>query len=81
MEVFYKRENEYDWRGPAKVVGVSGKTVIVKHGDSLREIARVPITRIENKTLEQELKIKAYRNNNLWRMKLKYWMCQRKKLQ
>ena len=46
-EVFYKRENENEWRGPAKVVGVSGKTVVVKHGDSLREIARVHITRIQ----------------------------------
>ena len=46
-EVFYKRENENEWRGPAEVVGVSGKTVIVKHGNSLREIARVHITRIQ----------------------------------
>ena len=49
-EVFYKRENENEWRGPAKVVGVSGKTVVVKHGDSLREIARVHITRIQGKS-------------------------------
>ena len=48
-EVFYKRENEKEWRGPAIVVGVVGKTVIVKHGDSLREIARVHITRIQGK--------------------------------
>ena len=46
-EVFYKRENEREWRGPAKVVGVSGKTVVVKHGDSLREVARVHISRIQ----------------------------------
>ena len=47
-EVFYKREDEKEWRGPAEVVGVSGKTVIVKHGNSLREIARVHITRIQS---------------------------------
>ena len=53
-EVFYKRENEHEWRGPAKVIGVSGKTVVVKHGDSLREIARVHITRIQSRSLEKE---------------------------
>ena len=40
-EVFYKRENESVWRGPAKVIGSSGKTVVVKHGDSLREVTRI----------------------------------------
>ena len=53
-EVFYKRENEPEWRGPAKVIGVSGKTVVVKHGDSLREIARIHITRIQSRSLEKE---------------------------
>ena len=53
-EVFYKRENENEWRGPAKVVGVSGKTVVVKHGDSLREIARVHVTRIQGKLSGKE---------------------------
>ena len=50
-EVFYKRENENEWRGPAKVVGVSGKTVVVKHGESLREIARVHVTRIQGQVV------------------------------
>ena len=45
-EVFYKREGEKSWRGPAKVVGVDGKTVIVKHGGDLKEICRVHITRL-----------------------------------
>ena len=58
-EVFYKRENEHERRGSAKVVGVSGKTVVVKHGDSLREIARVHITRIQSRSLEKEEKTKT----------------------
>ena len=49
-EVFYKRESENEWRGPARVIGVSGKTVVVKHGDSLREIARVHVTRIQGRS-------------------------------
>ncbi len=53
-DVYYKRENEEEWRWPAKVIGVSGKTVIVKHGDSLREVARVHITRIQGSTTRNE---------------------------
>ena len=45
-EIFYKREGEEEWRGPARVVGIDGKTVIVKHGGDLREICRVHITRL-----------------------------------
>ena len=50
-EVYYKREDEKQWRGPAKVIGVDGKVVVVKHGDSIRKIARVHITRIQGATL------------------------------
>ena len=53
-EVFYKREMESEWRGPAKVVGVTGKIVIVKHGESLREVSRVHITRIQGKEINEE---------------------------
>ena len=35
MRLSYKRENEHEWRGPAKEAGVSGPTVVVQHGDSL----------------------------------------------
>ena len=45
-EVFYKRDGEKEWRGPAKVIGIDGKTIVVKHGGSIREIARVHITRM-----------------------------------
>ena len=45
-EVYYKRDGEQEWRGPAKVIGTDGKTVVVKHGGSVREIARVHITRV-----------------------------------
>ena len=46
-EVYYKRDGEKAWRGPAKVVGIDGKTVVVKHGGDLREICRVHITRLK----------------------------------
>ena len=29
-EVYYKREGEKEWRGPARVIGIDGKMVIVK---------------------------------------------------
>ena len=53
-EVYYKREGENEWRGPAKVIGRDGKTVIVKHGGLIRTIARVHITRIQRADEEQE---------------------------
>ena len=53
-EVYYKRDNEQLWRGPAKILGVCGKTVVVKHGDSLREVARVHITRIQSSKDKKE---------------------------
>src|SRR5215469_9827209 len=46
-KVFYKRNIDKRWRGPAKVVGRDGKTVIVKHDGDLREIARIHITRLQ----------------------------------
>ena len=45
--VLYKRENDKEWRGPAKVIGRDGKTVIVKHGGYVTGISRVHITRIQ----------------------------------
>src|SRR5215469_17403920 len=53
-KVYYKREGEQNWRGPATVVGRVGKTVIVKHGGTLREIARVHITRTQKGTTKKE---------------------------
>ena len=45
--MLYKREREREkmWRGPAVVIGRDGKNVIVKHGEMLREVARVHVTR------------------------------------
>ena len=31
-EVYYKRNDANEWRGPGKVIDIEGKTVIVKHG-------------------------------------------------
>ena len=39
----------------ARVVGIDGKTIIVKHGDSLREIARVHVTRIQSAGLKEDI--------------------------
>ena len=45
-KVYYKKEKEKLWRGPAVVIGRNGKNVIVKHGGLLKELARVHMTRI-----------------------------------
>src|SRR5215469_16111224 len=46
-KVLYKRENEKRWRGPAKVIGVDNKTIIVKHGSDIRRVNRIHNTRIQ----------------------------------
>lgn len=62
-KVYYKRENEKRWRGPAKVIGIDGKTVIVKHGGTLREINRVHITRIEQ-VGEEKFNVESSKENS-----------------
>src|SRR5215469_10784701 len=52
--VFYKREKEEKWRGPGKVIGIDGKTEVIKHGSLLRNVNRIHITRIR-KCSEDEL--------------------------
>ena len=42
--VYYKREGEDRWRGPARVIGKDGKVNVVRHGG---QIARVHICRLK----------------------------------
>ena len=35
---FYKLPNEHRWQGPATVVGVGGKVILIKHGSILRRV-------------------------------------------
>jgi hypothetical protein len=46
--VLYKKDGEHEWRGPAKVIGRDGKTVVIKHGGDVRSVNRVHITKIQN---------------------------------
>ena len=48
--VYYKRDGEDRWRGPARVIGKDGKVYILRHGGY---IVRVHICRIK-KTMERE---------------------------
>ena len=43
-EVFYKRESEGRWRGPAKIIGKDGKCVIIKHQGSIVSVPSCMIT-------------------------------------
>ena len=45
-KVYYKRDKEDRWRGPARVIGTDGKTVIVKQGIDVREINRSHIIKV-----------------------------------
>lgn len=41
--VYFKRENDNEWKGPGTVIGQEGKTVIIKHGSY---IVKVHVTRV-----------------------------------
>lgn len=53
-KVYYKRNMDKEWRGPAKIIGQDGKTIIVKHGGTLRAISKIHSTRIK-KIKEDEM--------------------------
>src|SRR5215469_3243478 len=53
-KVFFKREGDTKWHGPGKVIGVDGKTVIVKQGALLRNAVRIHITRLQGEKNKQE---------------------------
>ena len=46
-KVMYKREKDKVWKGPAKVVGLDGKTVLVKQGGYVTQVQKVHITRVK----------------------------------
>lgn len=39
-------EIDKQWKGPAKVIRSDGKTIVVKHGGTLRDVTSVCITRL-----------------------------------
>ena len=45
-KVYYKKDMEDKWRGPAKVIGKEGKTVIVKQGSDVRGINRSHVIKV-----------------------------------
>src|SRR5215469_2167566 len=53
-KIFYKKEGEDKWRGPGKVIGTDGKTVMVKQGALLRNVSKVHITKINKESLKEE---------------------------
>ena len=38
--VFYKRENDNEWKGPGEVIGVDGTNILVKHGGYVVKVER-----------------------------------------
>ena len=45
-KVYYKKDKEDKWRGPAKVIGRDGKTVVVKQGSDVRETNRSHVIKV-----------------------------------
>ena len=54
-EVYYKRNDSNEWRGPGIVIGRDGKTVIVKHGGRVVKVHVVSLVRMpkENNTEDE----------------------------
>ena len=54
-EVYYKRNNSQEWRGPAKVVFIDGKVVEVRHGGVNLRVHTVSLTKMpKDSELENE---------------------------
>ena len=45
-KVYCKKDKEDKWRGPAKVLGKDGKTVVVKQGSDVRETNRSHLIKV-----------------------------------
>ena len=46
-KVYYKKVGEEKWKGPRVVIGKDGKTVVIKHDSSLRNVTKIQITGIQ----------------------------------
>ena len=46
-KVLYKKDKEGKWRGPAGVLGMERKTVVVKQGSDVREINRSHVIKVK----------------------------------
>ena len=45
-KVYYKKDKKDKWRGPTKVKGKEGKTVVVKQGSNVRETNRSHVIKV-----------------------------------
>ena len=45
-KIFYKRNYDNRWRGPAQVIGQDGKTVYIRHGDQLVRVSTYRLVKI-----------------------------------
>ena len=58
-DVYYKKEGVKEWKGPGKVIGIEGKTLLIKHGPY---ISRVHASRARLKTKANCDKLKDLAN-------------------
>ena len=74
-EVYYKRNDSTEWKGPAKVIGRDGKQLIVKHGSIIARVHCCRLTRTsdkyentsiieENKTSDKFMSSAGLQSNN-----------------
>ena len=56
-KVYYKRDDQgIRWRGPASVIGIDGKVLILKHQESILRVASCRVQPVEQAVAEEEEK-------------------------
>lgn len=63
--IFYKRNNDPRWRGPAIVIGVDGKQAIVKHGGMCIRVHTFRLQRHENIQSPEEVNERPIEDENV----------------
>ena len=64
-EVYYKRNNAKEWRGPGKVIDIDGKIVIVKHGGAYVKVHIVSLVKKPQKEPSVEIDESVSAEDNL----------------
>lgn len=68
-KVYYKRNKSDRWKGPGKIVGLDGKTILVKHGSQIVRVHETDINKVcdSEKQLDEVLPDtrNSYNNNDI----------------
>ena len=52
--VYYKRNDNNEWRGPGRIIGVDGKVILVRHGGKVVSVAPCSIRKVNDNSEEMD---------------------------